>query len=127
VLSLAYIYAALVKLKLPICPDFIVALAAIYGSAFTGFKRYFGILTTLGTYRGEHLAGSVAIATTTTVTLCLPCLAASRASLGLIGVAFGLEELLLLGTESEGSSAIGTFKCLVLKSQRMTSFLQLVG
>ena len=102
------------KLKLPAWSVFVVALATIYRSAFTGLKRYFGVLPTLGTHRGEHLARPVAIAASASasasVTLCLSCLAASWASLGLIGIAFGLEELLLLASESEGSPAIGTLK-----------------
>jgi hypothetical protein len=94
---------------LSVQPDFIVALAAIYRSAFSWLKRHFGFLTTLGAHRGEHLARSVAIATAS-VTLGFSCLAASRASLGLIGIAFGLEELLLLSAESEGSPTIGALE-----------------
>jgi hypothetical protein len=109
---------------LPVGPDFTEALAAIDRSAFTGFKRYFCILATLGTNCGEHLARPIAAGT---VSLCLPGLSAGGASLGLIGVAFGLEELLLLGTEGESGSTIGTLELLVLESQRMTSFLLLVG
>jgi hypothetical protein len=106
--------------------DFVEALAAVDRSAFTGFKRYFRILATLGANRGEHLACAVAAAAGT-VSLGLPCLTAGRASLGFIGVAFGLEELLFLSSEGERSSTIGTLKLLVLKTQRMTSFLLLVG
>jgi hypothetical protein len=102
-----YVIAA--ELMLPSHSDLIVAVAAIYWSAFTGLERYFGVLTTLGAHSGEHLAGSVTVAATS-VTLGLSCLAASGASLGLVGIALGLEELLLLGAESEGSPAVGTLE-----------------
>jgi len=109
---------------LPVGSDFIEAFAAINRSAFTGFKRYFCILATLGTNCGEHLAWPIAAGT---VSLCLPSLPAGGASLGFIRVAFGLEKLLLLCAESESCSTIGTLELFVLKSQRMTSFLLLVG
>ncbi len=54
---------------------------------------------------------------------CFFCLAARGAALGLIGVASGLEKLLLLGTEGESSPAIETLDRLVLKVHWMTSFL----
>jgi len=108
-----------------VSPDFIEALAAIYRSAFTGFKRYFCILATLGANCGEHLAYPVAAAGT--VSLGLPSLSTGRAPLGFIGVAFGLEELLFFSTEGKRGSTIGTLEFLVLKTQRMTSFLLLVG
>ena len=97
-------------LGLPICSDFIVAITAVHRSAFAGLKRYFGFLAALGTHYGVHLARSVAVAATRTVALRLSCLAAGRASLGLVGISFGPEELLLLGAEGEGSSAVGALK-----------------
>ena len=103
----------------------IVALAAINRSAFAWLKGYFGLFTTLGTYYGEHSAlGSVA---RISVTRFLPGLAACGAALGLISIAFRLEELLFLGAESEVSPTIGTLKRLILKTHRMTSSLILVG
>jgi hypothetical protein len=103
--------------------DFAEALAAVYRTAFAGLKGYFGFFAALGADRWVHLARLAAGA----VTLGFPGLPAVRAPLGLIGVALGLEELLFRGAERERSSAISTRKGLVLKSQRMTSFLQLVG
>ena len=119
--SLAYVYVNCLTLFLTVGSHFIEALAAINRSAFTGFKGYFGILPTLGTNRREHLAGSVTAART--VPISLPCLAARHTPLGFIGVTFGLKELLLFSTEGEISSTIGTLKCFVLETQRMTSFL----
>jgi hypothetical protein len=105
------------------CSDFAETLAAVYRPAFTGLEGDFGFFAALGADSGVHLARFAAGA----VALGFPGLPAVRAALGLIGVAFGLEELLLRSAEGKRSSAIGTLKCLVLKSQRMTSFLQLVG
>jgi hypothetical protein len=103
-----------------------VAVAAVNRPAFAGLKGHFGVLTALGAHGGEHLALPVA-ATAGAVTILLPCLPARGASLWLVGVAFGLEELLLFSAEVESRPAIGTRELLVLKSQRMTSFLRLVG
>ena len=87
---------------------FIEALAAINRSAFAWFKGYFGLFTTLGTYYGEHSAlGSVAIIS---VTRFLPGLTACGAALGLVSIAFGLEELLFLSAESEVSPTVGTLE-----------------
>ena len=107
--SLACMCATKVNLNLPAHSGFIVALAAVNRSAFARLKRHLGILATLGAYCGEHLARPVAVAATRAITLCLSCLAASRTPLGLVGVAFRLKELLLLGTKGKASSAIGTF------------------
>jgi hypothetical protein len=108
---------------LAVRPDFAEALAAVYRTAFTRFEGNFGFFAALGADSGVHLARSA----TGTVALSFPGLPAVRAAFGLIGVAFGLEELLFRSTEGKRSSAIGTLKCFVLKSQRMTSFLLLVG
>jgi hypothetical protein len=75
-------------------------------------KRDFGGFATFGAGRGVHLAwGSV---TAVAVTFCLPCLAAFRAALGLVGVALGLEELLFLDAEGKLGSTIGTLEFLFL-------------
>ena len=106
---------------------FNVAVAAVYWSAFTGFERDFGILATLGAYRGEHLPwGPVAI-TAISVAIGLPGLAACWTALGLVSKAFGLEEFLFLSAEGEASPTVGTLESLVLKIHRMTSSLFLVG
>jgi len=105
--------------------DFSVTLAAIHRSTFTGLERYFGFLTALGAYGREHLAlGPVAAIP---VTLCFPVFAALGTALGLISIAFRLEELLFLSAESEGSPTIGTLELLVLKAHWMTSSLLIVG
>jgi len=77
------------------------ALAAIDRAAFAGFEGYFGCLAALGAGRGVHLAGFAAATAAGAVTLGFSGLPAVRAALGLIGVAFGLEELLLRGAEGE--------------------------
>jgi hypothetical protein len=104
--------------------DFAVALATIYRSSLTGLERYLGFLTTLGAYCREHLAsGPVAVAIIS-VTLCLPGFAACGTALGLVGIAFGLEELLFLSAEGEVGSTIGALELLVLKTHWMTSSLK---
>jgi hypothetical protein len=114
-----------VKLALSAQSDFIVALATIYRSTFSRLERYFGFLTALGAYCREHLAsGPVAIIS---VTLCLPGFAACGTALGLVGIAFGLEELLFLNAEGKLSSTIGALECLFLKTHWMTSSLIVVG
>ena len=103
-------YILKVKLALSVLSDFIVALAAIHRSTFSGLERYFGLLATLGACCGEHLtSGSVAVAATS-VTLCLPGFAAGGATLWLVSVAFRLEELLFLSGEGKGSSAVGALE-----------------
>jgi hypothetical protein len=102
-----------------------VAIAAVDRSAFAGLKGHFRFLAAFGADYRVHLALSEAAGSAVAVSL--PCLSAGRASLGLVGVAFGLEELLLRGAEGKGSTAIGALELLILKTQRMTSFLLLVG
>ena len=116
-------YVLKAKLALPTHSGFIVAIATIYWSTFTGLERYFGVFATLGAHCGECLPlGPVAVATIA-VTLCLSCLAAWETSLRLINIALRREELLLLSTEGEGSPTIGTLDRLVQKTHRMTSSL----
>jgi hypothetical protein len=99
--------------------DFSVAITTVHRPVTSRFERNLGILTTLGTCCGEHLAGSPV--TTTSLSLCFPCLSTAGAAFRLIGVTFGLEEFLLFSAESEIFSTIGTLKRLVLKIHWMTS------
>jgi hypothetical protein len=109
------------KLDLFVQSDFIVALATIHRSAFSGLERYFGLLTALSARYREHLAsGTIAIVS---VTLCFPGFAAGGTTLGLVGIAPGLEELLFLSAEGEVSPTIGALESLVFKTHWMTSSL----
>ena len=110
---------------LPGGPHFAETLAAIDRAAFTGLEGYFRVLAALGANGREHLAGPAA--TAGAIPLGFSGLPARLAPLGLVGVALGLEELLLGGGEGERVSAISTRELLILETQRMTSFLQLVG
>jgi hypothetical protein len=102
---------------------FAVAIAAVDGPAVGRLKRHFGVFAALGACGGKHLArGSVAI-TTTSAPVCLPCLPARGTSLGLIGIALGLKELLFLSGEAEISPTIGALDGFVLKTHWMTSSL----
>ena len=103
-----------VKLSLSGQSDFVVAFAAIYRSAFAGFKWYFSFLATFGAYNGKHLAWSPVAAIT--VASCSPCLAACWAALGFIGVALGFKEFLFLGTEGKGIAAVGTLEGFVFEA-----------
>jgi len=97
--------------QLPTGADFPVAVAAVHRFIATRLKGHFGGFATLGAGSGEHLAGGSVAAIS--IALRLPCLTALRASLGLVGVAFGLEELLVLGAEGESSSTVGACEGLV--------------
>ena len=117
-------YALKLKPALSANFDFTVAIATVHRSTTAGFKGYLGIFATLGAYCREHLAlGSVTRATIL-MALCFPCLSTRRAALGLIGVASGLEKLLLLSAEGKGSPAIETLDRLVLKTHWMPSSLK---
>jgi len=103
-------YIFTIKIALSIHFYLVVAIATVHRSIFAGLERYFGLFTALRTYCGEHLAsGFVAIATIP-ITFCLPGFAACGTALGFVGIAFGCEELLFLGTESKGSATIGTLE-----------------
>jgi hypothetical protein len=98
--------------------DLIVALATIYRSIFAGLKGDFGVFAALSAYNREHSPlGPVAIAEA----LCLPGLPARWAPLGVVGVAFGGEELLLLSAECEIGPTISTLDCLVGVTHLKTS------
>jgi len=112
-----------VRLTLSVQSDRIVALTTIHRSTFTGLERYFGILTALGTYGGEHLASRPVAVAIVSGTLCLPRLTAWKTALWLIGIAFGRKKFLFLSAESEDSPTIGTLDRLILKSHWMSSSL----
>jgi hypothetical protein len=116
-------YALKVKPALSTGSAFTVAIATVHRFVTAGFKGYLGILATLGAYCREHLAlGSVTRAIIPITLRFLPCLSTRGAALGLIGVASGLEKLLLFNAEGKGSPAIGTLERLVLKTHGMISF-----
>ena len=120
-------YVLKVKLALSAQSGLIVALTTVHRSTFAGLERHFGFLPTLGAYCGEHLASGPVAVVTISVTLCSPCFAACGTALGLISIAFGLEELLFLNVECEGSPTIGTLERFVLKAHWMTSCLIIIG
>ncbi len=83
------------------------AIAAINRPVSARFKGDFSSFAAFGASSREHLA-SAAIALATLFRL--PCLTAIRTALGLIGIALGMEELLLFSAEREGSTAIGALE-----------------
>jgi hypothetical protein len=98
-------YVLKVKRTLSVHFDFIVASATIHWSTLAGLEWDFGFFTALGAHRREHLAsGIVAVIS---ITLCLPGFTACGTALGLISIAFSLEELLFLGAEGKGCPTIG--------------------
>ena len=107
---------------LPAWPDFAVAIATINRPIATRFKGDFGFLAALCAGRGKHLALPPPVAAAP-ITLRLPCLAARGTALWLVDIAPGLEKLLLLSAEGEGSHTIGTLERLVLETHWMTSSL----
>jgi hypothetical protein len=104
--------------------DFTVAIAAIDRPAIGGRKRHFGVFAALGAGGRKHLARESVAVTTTSIPLCLPCLSACRAALGLISIALGLKELLFLSGEAEVGPTIGTLDRFVLKTHWMASFFK---
>jgi hypothetical protein len=119
----AHVYPV-VKPALSSQSDFAVTIATIDRPAVGRLKRHFGIFAALGACGRKHFSwGPVAI-TTTSISLCLPCLAACGTALGIISVALGGKKLLFLSAESEGNPTIGTLDRFVLKTHWMTSFLK---
>ena len=116
---------SMVKPALSTHSDFTVAIATIDRLAIERLKRHFGVFAALGAYGRKHLAWETVAVTTTSIPLCLPCLAAWGTALGLIGIALGLKELLFLSAEGEVSPTIGTLDRFVLKTHWMTSFLKI--
>jgi hypothetical protein len=97
------------------------AIAAVDRPVTAGLERDLGACAAGSAGDGEHLArGSVAAARA----LRLPCLAARRAALGLIDVAFGLEEFLFLGAECKRRIALAAGQSLFLKTHWTTSSLK---
>ena len=101
--------------------DFAVAIATVNRSITAGFEGDLGVFTALGTCCRKHLALESIVATS--MTLWFPCLAARGTALRLINIASGLEELLFLSAEGEGSPTIGTLERFVLKTHWMISSL----
>jgi hypothetical protein len=101
---------------------FTIAIAAIDGLAIARFKRNLGGFAAVRACGGEHLTGGIAVAVAAAIAVaaipaavagpafCFPGIAARVAAFGLIGVTLGLEKFLVLNTESERGSAIGTLK-----------------
>ena len=93
------------KLALSAQSGLIVAISTVYRSTFAGFERHFGFFSTISACYGEHLPlRPVTVATPRT--LRLPCLTTWKTALRLVSIASRGEELLLLGTKSEGSPTI---------------------
>jgi len=115
---------SMVKPALSTHSDSTVAIATIDRPAIDRLKRHFGVFAALGAYGRKHLAWEPVVVTTTSIPLCLPCLAAWRTALGLISIALGLKELLFLSAEGEVSPTIGTLDRFVLKTHWMPSFLK---
>ena len=111
---------SLCQSNLPAGSDVTIAVATIHRPTLARFKWHFGILATLGAYRREHLA-SASVATIP-ATLRLPGLAARQTALGIVGIATGSKEFLLVSTEREGSSAVRTLDLPILKAHWITSF-----
>jgi hypothetical protein len=98
---------------------FAITVTAINRSVPAGLERDFRTYTALGTSSRKHLARDSV--TAILVAICFPCLATFRAAFRLIGIAFGLEELLLLSSESKHGTAIGALKRPVLEIHWMPS------
>jgi hypothetical protein len=89
-----------------------VAVPAVDGFIAARLEGDFGLFTTLGTGSRIHLArASIAVAATISAKFLRPSGGtASRATLGLIGIALGSKKLLLFSRKGERFSAIGTCK-----------------
>jgi len=87
--------------------DLAVAFTTIHWTALSGLKGDFTFFATLDTYRGMHLAATSGASGV--VVLGPLCLAASRATLGLIGVSPTSIELLFLSGKGEVSTTVSTF------------------
>jgi hypothetical protein len=109
------------QLRLPVGADFSVTITAINRFITARLEGDFGALTAFGTGGREHLTGSSEA--TISIALRLPRLPALRASLGFVGIAFGLEEFLIFNREGEAGSTVGTLQGFILKTHGMTSSL----
>ena len=116
---------SMVKPALSTQSDFTVTIATIDWPASGRRKRHFGLFAALGACGRKHLAWEPPVAaTTTSIPLCLSCLSARRTALGLISIALGLKELLVLSGEAEVRPTIGTLERFVFKTHWMTSFFK---
>ena len=116
---------SMVKPALSTQSDFTVTIATIDWPAIGRRKRHFGLFAALGACGRKHLAWEPPVAaTTTSIPLCLSCLSARRTALGLISIALGLKELLVLSGEAEVRPTIGTLERFVFKTHWMTSFFK---
>jgi hypothetical protein len=107
---------------LPVRSDFAEAIAAVDRPVTAGLEGDFGVFTTLGAYYREHLAG---VSVAAVIPLGFPGLATFRAAFRLVGVAFGLEEFLVLDAEREIIAAIAAMKGLVLKGHGCPPLLKI--
>jgi hypothetical protein len=108
-------------LDLCVLSDGVVAIPAVHGLISPWLERYLGFLATASACHGKHLALWPETKTTATRTLRFPCSTAFRAALGLVSVAFGSEEFLLICGKSEVNTAVSTLDRLVCKTHWMTS------
>jgi hypothetical protein len=92
------------------------AVPAVYRLIAARLEGDFGLFATLCADCGVHLPRAAAHTAAVGVTLGPSILAASLATLGLIGIALGREELLLFSGKGERFSAIGTLERLLLKT-----------
>ena len=109
------------KLVLLVRLDRIVTAATIHRPTFTGFERHLGLLSTLSTNRGEHLALSASAEATAFITLYFFRLAAVRAAFGFVGKTLGSIEFLLTCGEGESFAAICTRDRFVCETHGMAS------
>ncbi len=119
-----------VKPGLSTYSDFTVAVTTIDRPAIARLKGHCSVLATFGAFCRKHLAlGSVAavFVAIVSVLLRLSRLPARWAALGVVGIAPGRKEFLLVSAESEGSSAVGTLDRLVLKTHLDDLLFQIVG
>jgi hypothetical protein len=102
--------------------DLVVAIAAVNWSAFTRLKRDFGLFAALSADNREHLAqgpcGAIGAQT-----LRSSGIAAGRAPLRLISVAFSLEKCLFFRGEIKSSAAFNTPELFFFERHQMTSSL----
>ena len=102
--------------------NFTVAIATVHRSIAARLKGYFSVFATLSACCRKHSAWRPVAIAAISGAFRFPCLATFGTALGLISVTLGLEELLLVSAEGEGSATIGTLERFVLKAHRMTSF-----
>ena len=115
-----------VEQNLPAQLILVVATATIHRSTFTGFERYLGLLATLSTDRGEHLAlRSTVVAVPKARSFFR--LAAFRTAFGFVGETLRSIEFLLAGTELKCRTAVDARDRFVCETHGMASlFLKLL-